>query len=454
MNRQELSAAGAIGLLYLVRMLGLFMVLPVLPLFVEDINAATPLLIGIAIGIYGLSQALLQIPFGLLSDRFGRKPLIAAGLLLFIVGSLIAGLASDIYGIIIGRFLQGCGAIASTLLALMSDLTRVSQRSKSMAIIGIAIAGSFGLSLVLGPLVAAGFGVSGIFLLSGVLGVIAMALLFSMIPSPTLRSRNLDATVQQDLLGSVLSNGSLWRLNISVFSLHFLLVSAFSAYPLLLAATGELAPADYSYYYLGLLGASFVLMMPFMWLSDRLPDVRPVLLAMIALIGISFLVLNLGSTLGFVLSGIVLFFMGFNLLEVILPAQVSKLAAAGSRGTAMGTYTTCQFLGIFAGGFVSGWILSVADIVMLMYANAGLTLAWFALALTLPATTRLGNRTVQLDRLDQQTAQQCIDGLLSVDGVLDVALLETEKVAYLKVDEQIINNEQLDRVVGKASVRE
>lgn len=440
-------------MLYLVRMLGLFMVLPVLPLFVEEIAGATPLTIGIAIGIYGLSQGVLQIPFGLLSDRFGRKPMIAAGLVLFVLGSVIAWQATDIAGMILGRFLQGCGAIAGSLLALMSDLTRVSQRSRSMAIIGIAIASSFGLSLVLGPWVANDWGVSGIFLVSACLGVLALGLLFTVIPSPKLKSSNLDASVQGNLLGRVLRDGSLWRLNISVFSLHFLLVSAFSAYPLLLAATGDVQPGDYSLYYLGLLLGSFLLMLPFMWLSDRLPDVRPVLLGMVALCGISFLVLNAGHGLGFVMAGIVLFFMGFNLLEVILPAQVSKTAAAGYRGTAMGAYTTCQFLGIFAGGLVSGWILSRADIETLMYANAVFTLLWFAISATLPATARLGNRTVLLGSLDDQSAQQCIDGLLSVDGVLDVAIIEAEKVAYLKIDEQIINNEQLDSIVGSAGSR-
>ncbi len=449
MNRQELSAASAIGMLYLVRMLGLFMVLPVLPLFVDNIEGATPLTIGIAIGIYGLSQAMFQIPFGLASDRFGRKPLIAGGLLLFIAGSFIAATATDVYGMILGRFLQGCGAIASTLLALMSDLTRVDQRSKSMAIIGIAIASSFGLSLVLGPWIAAAYGVTAIFSLSGVLGVAALVLLFAVIPSPTVASKNLDSNVQDHQLKVVLRDGSLWRLNLSIFSLHFLLVSAFSAYPLMLAGTGQVEPEQFSWIYLGLLLASFVLMLPFMWMSDRLPDVKPLLQGMIALCGASFVLLNLDSGLTVLMIGMVLFFMGFNLLEVILPAQVSKLAAVGYRGTAMGAYTTCQFLGIFAGGVVSGWILSGWDIQTLMIANSLLALIWFGLSLTLPKTAKLGNRTVHLADLTDQSAQQSIDGLLSVDGVLDVVLITSERVAYLKVDEQIIDNEQLNRIVGK-----
>ena len=188
MNQHELTTASSISLLYLVRMLGLFMVLPVLPLVAPAIDGATPLLVGLAIGIYGLSQAALQIPFGLMSDRIGRKQIIALGLGLFIMGSLVAGFADDIYMLILGRFMQGCGAIASTLLALMSDLTRVDQRSKAMAFIGIAIAGSFGLSLVLGPLVANVLGLAGIFFLTAALGCLALAILLLCIPTPQILS--------------------------------------------------------------------------------------------------------------------------------------------------------------------------------------------------------------------------------------------------------------------------
>ncbi|MBD3646836.1 MAG: MFS transporter, partial [Pseudomonadales bacterium] len=163
MDRLELRAAASIGLLYVIRMLGLFMVLPVLPLLGPDLESATPALVGLALGIYGLSQACLQIPLGLVSDRIGRKPVIVGGLLIFVVGSIVAGLSESIYGVIAGRLLQGCGAVASTLLALMSDLTRIDQRSKSMAIIGMSIGGSFGVSLILGPLISNHFGLSGVF---------------------------------------------------------------------------------------------------------------------------------------------------------------------------------------------------------------------------------------------------------------------------------------------------
>ena len=448
MNQQELSAASAIGALYLVRMLGLFMVLPVLPLAGADIPLSTPLLIGLAIGIYGLSQGALQIPLGFLSDRIGRKPVIAGGLLVFVIGSFVAGFAEDIYLLILGRLLQGCGAVASTLLALMSDVTRVDQRSKSMAIIGIAIAGSFGLSLILGPLVATGFGLSGIFYLTGLLGLLGLPLLFICIPTPKIMTNNLDSAVQRQMLATTLKNHHLWRLNISVLFLHLLLVSGFSMFPLLFEMTGEIAVEDHYLYYLVLLIASFVGMLPFMALSDRLADARPIILAMVGCCLLGFLLLGQSQAYYPVLAGIALFFLGFNLLEVVLPAQVSKLSAAGARGTSMGVYTTCQFLGIFAGGLVSGWILTGYDLMVLLWVNTGIIAFWFALLMGLPGLGDVGSRTFGLNNLAPTTAQAKLEALLSVDGVLDVVVIESEQVAYLKVDEQRFQDQDFKMVVG------
>jgi MFS family permease len=451
MNRQELSAASSIGLLYLIRMLGLFMVLPVLPVVAPSINGATPLLIGLAIGVYGLSQAMLQIPFGLLSDVFGRKTIIAGGLTLFIVGSFVAGLSESIVGVILGRFLQGCGAIASTLLALMSDLTRVDQRGKSMAIVGIAIGSSFGLALVLGPWIGASWGLSGVFNLSGLLGLVGLVVLFALIPSPQVMSVNLDASFQKNRLLLVLKDLVLWRMNISVFFLHFLLVSGFSVFPMLLADTGQITSDDHSIYYLVLLTVSFILMLPFMRLFDRMPDGKPMMLIMVAFAGSAFSILGLWQSYLMVLAGMALFFMAFNLLEVVLPAQLSKIAAAGTRGTAMGVYTTCQFLGIFAGGVVSGLVLTLWDISAVMVVNVSLTLAWFGLLISFPSLGRIGSRTVALGNLAGRPANERIEGLLSVDGVVDAVIIESDQVAYLKVDEQKFDDRLLDEIVGQNS---
>lgn len=448
MNRQELTAASSIGLLYLIRMLGLFMVLPVLPLAAQEVPGATPLLIGLALGIYGLSQAFLQIPLGLLSDRFGRKPVIVGGLLVFVTGSLVAGFSDDVYGLIIGRFLQGCGAIASTLLALMSDLTRVDQRSKSMAIIGISIAGSFGLALVLGPWVESVAGLSGIFFLTGVLGVAGLLCLLVLVPTPDVQTFNPDSSVQQGRLQGVMRDLALWRLNISIFFLHFLLVSAFSVFPLLFEETGQISRDQHALYYLSLLLGSFVLMTPFMWLSDKLPDIRPVLMASVSLSLVSFVLLSADHSYWFVIAAVTLFFMSFNLLEVILPAQLSRTAGAGLRGTAMGVYTTWQFLGIFAGGVVSGWILDAADINTVVTVNAVIVAVWLIICFSFPSLGAISSRTVELNGSGQaRIPQERKDALLSVDGVIEVASVDSDRLAYLKVNEEVLDDQALKKVV-------
>lgn len=450
MNRQELSAASSIGLLYLIRMLGLFMVLPVLPLVAPEITGATPLLVGLAIGIYGLSQGMLQIPFGLLSDVYGRKRIIALGLLLFVTGSFLAAVADDIYSLIFGRFLQGCGAIASSLLALMSDLTRVDQRSKSMTIIGIAIGGSFGLSLILGPLIWTSYGLPGLFYVTGVLGILGLAFLVAFIPTPRVLANNLDASVQQSRLSEVIRDSGLWRVNLSVFVLHYLLISAFSVFPLLLRATGEIEDSEHSLYYLVLLAGSFVLMLPLMWLADRLRDSRPVVLTMVSLALVAFgLLLFQGYWI--LIAAMVLFFMAFNLLEVLLPAQLSKHAGAGARGTAMGVYSSSQFFGIFFGGLISGWILTKGEIADLMYVNMVICALWFVLIISFPRVGNLGSRTIVLADLRQEYAQDGVDGLLSVHGVIDAAIIESDGVVYLKVDEDRFDDHNLTNITDATS---
>ncbi|MDA0978145.1 MAG: MFS transporter [Proteobacteria bacterium] len=451
MNQQELRAASSIGLLYLIRMLGLFMVLPVLPLAVPDVAGATPFLIGVALGIYGLSQGFLQIPFGLISDRLGRKPVIVAGLLLFIAGSFVAGFSDSIVGLIVGRFLQGCGAIASTLLALMSDLTRVDQRSRSMAVIGISIGASFGLSLVMGPMIARHFGLAGIFHLTGMLGVVGLFCILLLVPTPAFRTNNLDSTVQRGRLLEVAADLRLWRLNISVFMLHFLLISAFSMFPLLFDATGQIAREDHATWYFCLLIGSFVLMAPIMWISDRIRDIRKVLLTSVGLALIAFVILLSTRQFYPVIIAMTLYFMSFNLLEVILPAQLSRTARAGLRGTSMGVYTTCQFLGIFAGGTISGLLVQLWGISAVLAANTLLVLLWLILCAGFPSLGQIGSRTVQLGGKGGRSPQERVDALSSINGVIEAVVIESDRVAYLKVDEQIFDDQQLNQVVAQIS---
>ena len=436
MNRQELRTSIAGGLLYLIRMMGLFMVIPVLPLAGDEFKLSTTLLIGFAIGIHGLTQGLFQIPFGMLSDRVGRKKIIAVGLVLFTVGSSVAALAEDVYWLIIGRALQGCGAIASTLLALVSDLTRLEQRTKSMALIGAAIASSFGLALLIGPILFNLYGAKSIFVFSAVSGLIGLWILFTIIPSPLIHSQNLDLKFQLMDAKRAVSSFSLWRLNISTFILHYLLISGFCAFPLLFDSTNQIQRDHHSYYYLLLLLASLISISPLIYFSDRISNTKIVILAMIGMCILSCFLLSQTQSFYSVLFGVGLFFSAFNLLETMLPSEVGRIAPAGLRGTFIGFFMTSQFLGFFFGGIIGGWVLMHSDISSLMLGNMLVGLAWFILILGTPGSKNLGSRVIQLDGFSEKPAKEVLKELLSVRGVKDVVLIEEEQVAYLKVDQE------------------
>ena len=431
MNRQEIRAAVAIAVLFLVRMLGLFMILPVLPLLVDEMG--TPFLIGVAIGIYGLSQALLQIPMGLASDRFSRKLVITVGLGLFILGSLVGIFADDIAWVILARFLQGCGAIASTLFSLVSDVTRIEHRSKAMAIIGAGIGVSFGVAIVVGPLIASYFGISGIFAVSALMGGVGITLLWTIVPTPVSVSTNLDTGVVAHKLKATLLNTSLVPVNLGVFFLHYFLTSSFLVFPLMFRALG-VDDQSHSMYYLGILLCSILLMVPFVWLSDRKGKSRIVMQGMIFTLTLGMLGLAVVEDKALVVASMVVFFIAFNLLETTLPAHMSRVVPAGTRGTGMGVYSSFQYLGTLFGGIVGGTILAYGDISTVMCVNAAFGIIWFGLSFSLRSLNDIESRTLSLQSSVGSADNKVLEGLLSVPGVLDVVILEQERIAYLKID--------------------
>ncbi len=380
MTPLEIKATLSIGLLYVVRMLGLFMVLPVLPLVADQINGATPFLIGLALGAYGLSQAVLQIPMGIWSDKFGRKKIIILGLIVFVIGSVVAGLSEDITGIIIGRFLQGCGAIASSLLALVGDVTQPTNRSKAMAIVGMSIGASFGVALVLGPLINVYLGVSGLFLVTAVLGVIGIVVALSF---PGQSSQQKSEGWRFSDFTRVIRDSGLVRTTFGVFTLHYLLMSSFVVFPLLMTGTGQISPQVHHYYYLGLLAITFLLMTPLMRVSDKPGAAVPIALAMIVLFVIANFVLALGGGFYGIMLGMILFFMAFNLLEVVLPAILSRIVPGQQRGSAMGVYSSAQFAGAFLGGVMGGLIAGGWDITYVLWVNGLICIVWLCVTIGL-----------------------------------------------------------------------
>lgn len=356
MNPLERRSAYGLAGIYGFRMLGLFLILPVFALYAEGLEYATPVLVGLAIGIYGLTQATLQIPFGLLSDRIGRKPVIVAGLLLFALGSVIAATADDIWLIILGRAIQGSGAIAAAIMALLADLTRESQRTKAMAMVGITIGMSFSIALVFGPMLHHWMGMSGIFWLTAALAVLGILILLLLVPAPAHSSVHSDAEPVPAMFRRVLSNVDLLRLDLGIFTLHLVLTSLFLSLPLALRDVG--CPIQqHSYLYFVVMLIAMILMVPLIIVAEKRGRMKTVFLAAIGLLvltqfGFYF---SLHSFWGMAIC-LALFFIAFNVLEATLPSLVSKTSPAAAKGTAMGVYTSSQFAGAFCGGLIGGWI--------------------------------------------------------------------------------------------------
>lgn len=357
MTPLERRTVGSLALLYSFRMLGLFMVLPLLALYAADMPGATPAMLGLALGIYGLSQAALQIPLGWLSDRIGRKPVIVAGLLVFALGSLVAAQADTAAGIVLGRFLQGAGAIASTVMAMVADLTSEEQRTKAMAIVGASIGASFAIALVLGPVVAASGGLEAVFYLTAVLALSGIAVVLLRVPTPARLIEHEEVGARGVHVTRALADRQLLRLNFGVFTLHFILMACFLLVPTILEGSLQVPRGDHWQVYLPALLLSLLGMLPLMRLAEkggRLREVFPaaIALVLVALLGFAF---TAAGPLFYV--SLWLFFVGFNYLEATLPSLVSKAVFAGGRGTAMGIYSSCQFLGAFVGGAGGGYVL-------------------------------------------------------------------------------------------------
>lgn len=347
----ERKAILTLGSLYSFRMLGLFMVLPVLGLYAADMPGATPETLGIALGAYGLTQAMLQLPLGWLSDRIGRRPVVIGGLLLFIGGSFIAASAESIYGIIAGRFIQGGGAIAAALAALAADYTRDSQRTKAMAVIGASVGISFVLAIVLGPAVASRLGLGAVFLFTACLGLIGLIIVLVALPAVPEHS---PSAVQGEWEVAHVLGGGLPVLYLSVFLLHGLMMAAFLIAPKALTDGLGVPPAQHSILYLVTVMLSIA---PALFIMKKGRDAAdPRLPIMVAIVPFSLgvvLVIH-GASLWLVVAGFILLFTGINALEALLPATVSRLAPGQRRGTAMGCFATSQFLGIFVGGTAGG----------------------------------------------------------------------------------------------------
>ena len=439
MTHAEKKTTFSLASIYAFRMLGLFMILPIFSLYIDDFKGATPAAMGLALGVYGLTQGVLQIPFGLCSDRIGRKPVIIFGLLLFIIGSIVAARAHTIHMLILGRAIQGAGAIGSTLTALLADNTAEEHRLKAMSILGMTIGLSFILALIIGPILNSWVGLSGIFWFTALLALIGIFVLLFFVPTPSRLFVQRDSEAVLSQFKTILMMPELLRLDLGIFCLHAILTALFIAVPIILVEHLNLASNDQWMIYLPVLLISFMLMLPFIILAEKKRLMKPIFIGAIAVLTLSEILLGLFHhqliIIGLIL---ILFFAAFTFLESSLPSLIAKIAPAGNKGTAMGIYSSAQFLGILAGGSLSGLVFSHFGFSSIFILCAIIGLIWLLTALGMKKPLHLNSKVISIEECHDPKALQA--KLLATPGVFDAMVCPSEKVAYLKIDKQIFKD--------------
>jgi MFS family permease len=450
MNGSETRAASGLALVFAFRMLGMFMVLPVMMTYGMDLQGASTQLLGLAIGAYGLTQAFLQIPFGILSDRIGRRPVIYGGLIVFAIGSLVAAHADSVWGLIAGRVLQGAGAISAAVMALLSDLTREQHRTKAMAMVGMSIGVSFAVAMVAGPLVTRAFGLSGLFLATAVLAVVGIVLVAFWVPKTAGPLMHRESGVVKGAMMATLRHPDLLRLDLGIFVLHTVLMASFIALPLALVERAGLPREESWWVYLTALLISFVAMVPFIIYGEKKRKMKRVLIGAVATLMLTELYfLEFGNSLRALVIGTVVFFIAFNLLEASLPSLISKVSPAGGKGTAMGVYATSQFLGSALGGILGGRLLTHGGLDGVFIGCTVLLALWLVIAVTMREPPYVTSLRMALSP-KAQAEVGLAERLKAVAGVTDAVVVAEEAAIYIKLDTEILDRTSLERLIDSA----
>lgn len=439
----EKKAVFGLGSIFALRMLGLFMIVPVFAIYGEQYQHATPFLIGLAIGIYGLSQAIFQIPMSIMADKYPRKPMIIAGLILFALGGAICALASDIYTLILGRFVAGSGAVSAVVMALLADITTEQNRTKAMATMGLTIAMSVMIAFGLGPMLTKLVNINGLFWLTSILAVLAMVMLL-IVPNPKrMLKHNLNSHSLAEQFRQILTMPNLNRLHLAIFSLHLTMTAMFTLLPKQFMQVLNLGVSQQGYVYLPLLLLGFIVAVPLIIIAEKKRKMRQIFLSSLLLLVLSLAMMAyFGQTSVGLIAGLAVYFIGFNSLEATIPSWISKQAPVANKATVMGINSSCQFLGAFVGGALGG-ILLTEPVAFAWVVLAGVALVSFGLIMPIVSPPYLTSFTVALP---EQNHQQFSDNLLNIDGIDEVVVMEKEGIAYLKLDKSQITDEKQQKI--------
>lgn len=449
MTSTEKKATLGLSLVFAFRMLGMFMVLPVMSIYGQNLQQATPVLIGLAIGAYGYTQALLQIPLGIVSDRIGRMPIILAGLLVFVLGSVVAACADTIWGVIAGRVLQGMGAISAAVMALLSDLTREQHRTKAMAFIGMSIGASFAVAMISGPIIAFHFGLHGLFWFIAAMAATGFLLMLFVVPRPSQQFSRRDSSVAKADFFPTLKDADLFRLDFSIAAVHMVMMANFMALPNILLTEIGLPKDQHWWVYLVAFVSSALGMVPLIIYGEKKRQLRKVLFATVAILLACSVFFGLDhQSLWPLLIGIIVFFVAFNTIEAILPSMISKVAKAGAKGTAMGIFSTSQFLGAAIGASLGGLLIKWGGLSAVFIGSAVICVIWLIVLVRMkepPHVTSMRFPLTAGDTVANQLKQQ----LTAQQGIADVMLAPEESAVYIKFDKQYINSEQIANLINK-----
>jgi len=431
-----------LSLIVALRFFGLFIVLPVLSIYALEMEGATPFLAGLVVGGYALTQAAFQVPFGMMSDKFGRKQVLFFGLIIFIIGSVVAALSDNIYMLLVGRFLQGAGAIGSVVSAMIADLVKEEQRAHAMAIMGGTIAMSFAAAMIIAPIVGGHWGIDKLFWLTAILSVMAIGVLFTSVPKPPHIVHTYSEA--ESKFTEVFKDKALTRMYITFLFHSSIMTMAFFIIPVVMTQSIDEGgfgweKAELWKVYFPAMIFGFIAMAPAAIFGEKYGKGKEIFMISVAVIFLGFIAMGFATTPWVFIVGVVLFFIGFNMFEPLLQSFVAKFAKVHQKGAALGVANTFAYTGIFFGGILAGYLMQHYDRATLAMVVAVISVAWFIWVATMPSPNNRGNVYLPLDIFDREK----VHALTEHEAIVESYVNETEQIAVVKYDKDLIDEDEV-----------